>query len=504
MQNYFKRGALLASLFFWSLCVCYATPYFKLNDNCKMSLSHVFALKFNLASQSIAAEKKLNPENLAVLLAENYIDFIKIFIDEVKSDYTVALKNKVARLRAFEKLPQSEPYKLYAQAEIRLQWAILALKFKDNVNAAFDVKEAYDKLKSNLRRFPLFEPNAKSMGLIEAFSSTIPAKYSFLTKLAGFKSDLKGGVAKLEKFAKNAGSPTDEYEWFRTESRFILVYLKLHLLKDKEAAWALADQSTTNYKTNRLSVFIRANTAMNCGRNDEALRVLKSNPKSSDIYPFHYLEFLHGTAKLRNLDTGAAIHFKRYVVKFKGINYVASAFRSLSWIALLQNNQGNFNTFSMMVRMRKLGNTEEDEQAHAEAMAYRKPDINLLKARLLFDGAYYARSKNLLASLKSEQFATAELKTEFFYRNARVNGAMGNHLVAIDWYLKTIEYGRKLSFYYAANSALMLGMLYEELKNNEKAEQYYRMAINDFSANKEYKGSIEQKSRAGLQRIGKK
>lgn len=504
MQKVIKRGALFASLFFCCHSVSGSTPFFKLNNNCKTALSQVFSLKLTAATQTILLEKSQNPDNTAVLLVENYIDFITIFIDEVKKDYTSKLAFKVSRLRALEKLPQTEPFRLYAQAEIRLQWAMLALKFKDNINAAFDVKEAYDKLKSNVRKFPGFEPNAKSMGLIEAFSSTIPSKFSFLTKLAGFKSDLKGGIAKIEKFSQVSKNLDDEFVYFRTESRFILVYLKLLLLKDKESAWSLADQSTKDFKTNRLSIFIRANTAMATGRNDEALKTLAQNPKSADIYPFYYLEYLYGTAKMRNLDTSAAIHFKRYVVKFKGINYIASAFRSLSWLALLQNNKVNYGKFSQMVKMRKLGNTEEDEQAHAEAISNRLPNLSLLKARLLFDGAYFKRASALLNSVREQDYSTLELKTEYFYRYGRVSGSLGNKTQAIDWYAKAIKLGQQLPYFYAANAALQTGILYEEMKNDVKAEQFYRMALKDFPKNTEYKGGIEQKAKAGLQRLGKK
>jgi tetratricopeptide (TPR) repeat protein len=65
--------------------------------------------------------------------------------------------------------------------------------------------------------------------------------------------------------------------------------------------------------------------------------------------------------------------------------------------------------------------------------------------------------------------------------------------------LQTIKNGSESEYYYAANSALQLGLIYEKRKDYKKARIYYEKARS--MENEEYKNSIDQKAKAGLSRI---
>ncbi len=67
--------------------------------------------------------------------------------------------------------------------------------------------------------------------------------------------------------------------------------------------------------------------------------------------------------------------------------------------------------------------------------------------------------------------------------------------------METIRLGKNETWYFAANSALMLGQLYENEKDFNKAAYYYNLCID--MKNHEYENSIEQKAQAGLNRTGK-
>jgi hypothetical protein len=62
--------------------------------------------------------------------------------------------------------------------------------------------------------------------------------------------------------------------------------------------------------------------------------------------------------------------------------------------------------------------------------------------------------------------------------------------------------GTTLPRYFAANAALHLGMLCETQQRKAEAKSWYQKAISGFAANTEYTNGIEQKARAGLQRLG--
>ncbi len=73
---------------------------------------------------------------------------------------------------------------------------------------------------------------------------------------------------------------------------------------------------------------------------------------------------------------------------------------------------------------------------------------------------------------------------------------------AIHNYEITIANGSSTVWHFAANSALMLGSIYEERKDFSKALTYYRKCLSlEFE---QYKNSIDQKAQGAIDRIKNK
>ncbi len=69
------------------------------------------------------------------------------------------------------------------------------------------------------------------------------------------------------------------------------------------------------------------------------------------------------------------------------------------------------------------------------------------------------------------------------------------------FYEKTIANGSQSKRYYAGNSALKLGEIYEQEKQVSKAIFYYSLCLElDFD---EFENGIQSKAKAGLKRISK-
>ncbi|HEY0669779.1 MAG TPA: tetratricopeptide repeat protein, partial [Sphingobacteriaceae bacterium] len=66
---------------------------------------------------------------------------------------------------------------------------------------------------------------------------------------------------------------------------------------------------------------------------------------------------------------------------------------------------------------------------------------------------------------------------------------------------KTINEGKSTAYYYAANAALNIGMIYEARNDKTKASVYYKQAI--AMKDHEYENSIETKAKDGLKRLGR-
>jgi tetratricopeptide (TPR) repeat protein len=91
---------------------------------------------------------------------------------------------------------------------------------------------------------------------------------------------------------------------------------------------------------------------------------------------------------------------------------------------------------------------------------------------------------------------------EYSYRLGRIYQELEDFDKAIKYYETTIKNGSELSFYFAANSSLQLGLIYESKGNLVLAKSYFTKSMN--MKNSEYKSSISQKAKAGINRIENK
>ena len=150
------------------------------------------------------------------------------------------------------------------------------------------------------------------------------------------------------------------------------------------------------------------------------------------------------------------------------------------------------------------GNTlvDSDKSALKEAKQDAMPHPTLLKARLLFDGGYYERARNILNEKPANTFEEARHRLEFPYRLGRINHALKNYADAISNYSYTITTGVDEPYFFACNAALQCGIIYEEFGEYEKARHYYSLCTS--MSPTDYKTSLHQKAEAGLNRISGK
>lgn len=86
------------------------------------------------------------------------------------------------------------------------------------------------------------------------------------------------------------------------------------------------------------------------------------------------------------------------------------------------------------------------------------------------------------------------------YRYARILEGMDRAEQAVNYYEKTIRNGEATTYYFAANSALILGQYYESKKDFVKARLYYQRCL--LMRDHEYQNGIDQKAKAGMARVG--
>lgn len=480
--------------------------YYDFNQNCKNAYSAIFSLKFEEGMDLINNEKSVNPDNNIPYLLENYIYFLTVFIGEEEQEFDKLEKLKDDIVDRLKDGNENSPYYRYCLAQVYLQWAFARTKFKEYVTATFEINKAYRLLEWNNEKHPDFLPNLINLGLLHTLIGTIPDKYNWIKKIVGIEGTIDEGTNEILKVL-DASLKNDNYAIYRDECLFYLSFIQLNLSTNKKKAIDYIELIENNeedktHLSNPLVVYAIATIYMKNGMNNEALEILMSKPSSKEYYPFYYLDYLTGLAKLQRLDDDAYNYLLKYIMNFKGINYIKAAYQKIAWYYLVNGNTSKYKEY--IEKAEKYGKeiVDADKQAEREASEGDMPNSTLLKARLLFDGGYYERALKELTKSKRNFLKTAKDTLENTYRIGRIYHEWGKTSEAIPYYKKTVENGAESEYYYAANSALNLGLIYEDAGNYEKAKDYYKRATS--MKNKEYKNSIDQKAKAGLNRIENK
>jgi len=475
-------------------------PYFTFTNEVQLAYQRALELRVSESTLLLAQEKRDHPNNYMVYFVENYLDFMRVFIDEDEDAFDSLTKNKDRRLALIEMGDSNSPYYLYIQAEIKLQWALLHLKFDEYLSALSNIRSAYKMLNKNLKKHPDFIASKKSLGLLHALVGTVPDNYKWAVKLlAGMDGTIEQGRREIEEVIDFHRKNGDKL--FETETLVFYAFLMLHLNNSSnDRAWNILNSGELNPKTSALACFVLSNMAMRIGKNDLAIQMLEDRPRGPEFYNMPYLEFMLGLARFRRLDQDAPQYLQKYISSMGNGNYVKEAYQKIAWYHLLNDNELKYQQYMNFCKRYGRTSVGSDKSAQTEAKNQDQPNPILLKARVLFDGGYYERAEASLLSYQPEDFKNAGLQLEYVYRLGRIFHESGETNKAINYYQKTIDQGRSQKYYYACNAALKMGLLYETAGKKEQAKKAYRTCL-DLSPN-QYKHSLHGKAKAGLNRLG--
>jgi hypothetical protein len=480
----------------------YAADY-EMNKTCLQAYDYILSLRFEKAESLLAKEFNANPNNRILSYLRNYAGFLEVVISEDKQRYESFSKENQQLLDHVESGNANSPWHLYTQAQLYLQHSFASLRFGDYANGAIDLNKAYRLLTKNESQYPGFRPNQVALGLLQVLIGSIPQNYQWVTKILAIQGTIEQGTRNMQQALMDPETDL-KYPFLKAESIFLLTFTTFNLSENPaqtaETEHFLNDPKNQELiKTNPLLIYAKSVFLMHTGKNEQALETLLAAPQSKDYYPFYYLQYLTGLAKLNRMDSDANVWFLRYVMNFQGNSFIKSAYQRLAWISLIKADTNGYNNY--LKRVQLFGNTsiDGDKQAEKEAQSKHIPNALLLKSRLLSDGGYYAKADNILSNLDNNHLKSDYEKLEYQYRISRNNHKWGKTNLAKTDYVKTILLGENQKWYFAANSALQLAIIYENEGNRDKAVQYYKKCL---SMNyDEYRTSISQKAKAGLERV---
>ncbi len=472
---------------------------FVINPRLEEAYDLIVSLRMEEAQKLLSETKQHAPNNLMPYFFENYIDFLTVFVHENENEFKVLEKNKECRLNSMSKGDKKSPYYLYTQAEIRIQWAIVRIKFGEYLRAFNELSIAYSLLKKNAKLFPDFILNKKSMGVLHTLVGALPDQYKWGVKLfGGLDGTVHQGMFELKEVLEYASKTPFLFE---QESLLLYVFLLVNMNYEAPEAWEIIHLDQLRPEDNPLHAYIGAMTAKHQGDGDRAVSILKSKPQTKAYLSFPYLDYMLGDAKLNRLDKDADVYFQKYLQTNKGNFLVKEAYQKLAWNELVQGNIQGYE--ANMKKCLNEGSTihEKDKKALQNAQNGKIPNITLLKARLLFDGGYLYQAHALLQGKSQHSFENSEEKTEFFYRQGRIFHKLEEFSKATFYYNETIRLGEALPRYFACNAAFQLGLIYEGRGQKALAEESFERCLD--MKPEEYRESLHQKAKVGLERLKK-
>lgn len=489
---------------FWLLLFVFGlTPsgfsayHYDFNRRCTQAYEALTALKITEAERLLAAEKKANPDNLIPYFLDNYDDFFRVLLlgDEQIYNQRKALLDR--RLDLLNKGPKNSPWYRYCKSSVDFQWAVLHIYFNNYFSATTKFRNSFLLLKQNQKLHPDFKYNNILAGLEEAMVGTIPDSYQWIGSLLGMKGSVLGGTAKLVRFL-NATSDNDHI--LKNDAVFYYCYIKFFLLSDREDVWTYLNRHYPDVQDNHLLTFLKANLAINDNQAALALQILAKRNMSGNYLSVPLFDYQAGIAALRLMDSQTPVYLKRFLENNKGKLFVKSACQKLSYYYLVSGNTELAKFYKNAILNQGNTFTDADKNAQRYAESEQLPDNkNLIAAGLYCDGGNYSAALEILKSLRPSQLANDDDRTCYFYRYGRVHQLLGNDKDCILLYEDAISSGKDLPGQFAARSALELGHIYEIRKKKDRAIYYYQLCLG--MKNKDFKSNLDQKAKAGLNRL---
>ncbi len=480
-----------------------AAADFVWNSTLQQAYAAASELNFSESARLTASERKIHPSNQLVLFVESHVDFLRAFISESSVDLKLLKEHTAERITLLQKSEGTSPYRDYLLGEWYLQLSITRIKAEEYFGAAYDARKAFHYFEDNQEKYPSFLPNLRGLGFMHAVVGSIPTNYSWVAGVLGMSGSIEQGIAELRTLLQ-ATERKPELVCFHDETTLILTFLEQNLGNEKSPEQARKRfSSISDIDRKPLVAFAKCTFHQSMAENDSIITVLERR-KTNGEFPLYYLEFQQGSALLHNLNPSAAPSFEAYLRHFKGKSYRAAAWQRLAWTKLLAGDEAGYDACMKNCLSIPASNliTYEDRQAVNEAKSGIRPNPILLRSRLLFDGGYYNRALANLAGKPMTNFPTMHEQLEFTYRLARIFDKQNKQEQALRLYEETIKNGSAQPYYFAANAALLAGRLYENSNDTEKAKSYYNRVLE--MRNHEYQNSIDQKAKAGLNRINDK
>ncbi len=490
--KYFVRKATVTVCFFLLVSIeTFATDNVWQFDP---PLERIYKLVLNLQTEQAYHELATlkDPNELHKIYVQSLLETIDILISEDEKRFDKINDLFKQRIDNLSQLPIS-PETLFLKAELSLQRGFNLLNLGQELNAVLAIRQAYQTTQECLKKYPTFVPIKKTYGVLQVMVGSVPDKYQWFMSLLGMKGSVKVGQKQLEDLRLSKSS-------LNQEATILYFTIKGFINQQFGEAAQGFQECLQKDPDSRLILFLAINMLMKDAQSEEALKLIHALDTKPQGLPMDYIEYLRGEALTERGDY--ALGIQAYQKFLKG--YKSQSFRKDSYykIGLCYYLLGNMDLARKNHEIaKKTGRTSADPDKYAAAMLedgiFTNPKI--LKARFFTDGGYYKEAKEMLRSINPSELTHAKDLTEFYYRKGRLAHKTQDLPTAKLYYLQTIDLTGAQPWYFAPNSALQLGYIYQGQGDLASAKKYFEKALS--YKRYEYKNGIDRKAKSALDQL---
>lgn len=440
-----------------------------------------------------ASHDTVRPEQLYV---EGLADALELLITEDEVKFEQYEDSYGVRLNQLTETNPQTAESLFAQAELRLQWAFTYLKFGHEFDAAWNIRQAHLLVQDCKKKYPDFLPIKKTSGLLEVMLGSVPEKYQWVMNLLGMEGSVDVGLSELEQVM-------EKDETLKLETTLLYHLFKGFILQQTAAAMAGFESTMQAYPGNRLALFLGASIAIKNSQSEKALTYLHQLQQGKSGTTISYTDYQLGEVYLHKGEYESSIQsYQKFIVEYHGKNYIKDAHYKIGVCYWLIGNSTEASRYFDKAKDEGAESAEADKYAARSLAENTYPNIKLSKIRYATDGGYYEDAKRIAASVTDKDLPTPKEKTEFVYRKARLHHKKGQQPEAQRYYVETISKQAQENWYFAPNACLQLGYLYTEQNQFADARKYFEKAL--MYKKHEYKNSIDSKAKSALAQLKKK
>ncbi len=452
-------------------------------------------LKIQSARQLLAREPTASGVRLFL---DDYVDMLTLVtLDDTQLFEQLSAREDI-RLNALKQMDDTSPWQRLIQAEVRLHWAFVKLKFGRELSASWDVIRASKLLTENQKRFPQFLPTYKSLGTLHIMIGSVPDQYAWVANLLGLHGTIRQGQQELLRAQQDS--------LFGLESRLIDLMVRAYVLKATDTDQQAMKRLIRDNPDNLLLHFFGATIELKNGHSEQALAYLATRPTGSAYQPLPIVDNILGDIYLQKGQyTKAEAHLTQFLRVYKGQNFLKDSYYK-RFLCRWLTNQPDAQIRPFLVNVTNVGQTtmESDKVAQKFAEAYLRRGVSpnqkvLMRARLASDGGFTDSALAYLRPYHEASFTSVSEQAEYNYRLGRIYQHRHNPDAAIPYLSRALSLSEGSQLSFGATAALQLGYIYDKKNDRTKARSFFQKALG--FRHHEYKNSVDNKARAALSNL---